>query len=50
MKTRVTLVEHDLIGKPVSTFPDHALTTDAQTYSIFDGGTATAKARPLNRA
>jgi hypothetical protein len=44
------LVMRDLFGKPVSTFPDHALTADAEHYSIFNGGTATLAGRVLNTA
>jgi hypothetical protein len=49
-KLRWMLVVHDLFGKPEATFPDHALTADAQHYSIFDGSTATALGPVLNTA
>jgi hypothetical protein len=44
------LAVHDLFGKPVTTFPDHALTADAKAYSILSGSTATAVGRALNTA
>jgi hypothetical protein len=46
----VALVAHDLFGKPVTTFPDHALTAVAEPYSIFNGGKTTPAARLLNTA
>src|ERR1700682_4227708 len=44
------LVAHDLIGKPVTTFPDHAPTADARAYSIFNGGKTTPGPRSLHTA
>jgi hypothetical protein len=39
--TLTFLVEHDLFGKPASTFPDHALRTGGLCYS----GLLTVKVR-----
>jgi hypothetical protein len=44
------LVAHDLFGKPVTTFPDHALTAGAEPYSIFNGGKTTSEPGLLNTA
>src|ERR1700682_6633664 len=44
------LVAHDLIGKPVTTFPAHAPTADARAYSIFNGGEKTPGPPSLHTA
>jgi hypothetical protein len=44
------LAVHDLFGKPVPIFPDHARPADAEAYAIFGGRKTTPGPRPLNTA